>query len=158
MKKIMILSLALILLLAGCAVVAPSAPAQADEATAAAPEEATGAPVEETQAAAPPKEPAASFIDVGAQEFEALIAQGHTLLDVRTQGEYDEGHIEGSTLIPVDELKARVAELDDSEGVLVYCRSGNRSVTASDILTGEGFDPVYNLVGGIRAWEAYKSE
>lgn len=75
------------------------------------------------------------------------------LLDVRTQAEYEEKHIPGSILIPVDELEKRAeAELTDKEKVIfVYCRSGNRSNTASNILAELGYTKVYNL-GGIIDW------
>jgi len=75
------------------------------------------------------------------------------LLDVRTQEEYDEKHIPGSILIPVDELEKR-AELelpDKNAEIFVYCRSGRRSVTASEILVRLGYTGVYNL-GGINDW------
>jgi rhodanese-related sulfurtransferase len=98
------------------------------------------------------------MIDNTPQEFEENIQGEHLLLDVRTQGEYDEGHIEGSTLIPVNELEGRLDEISEYKNlpVLVYCRSGNRSVTASNILLENGFTDVHNLLGGIRAWNNYK--
>ena len=75
------------------------------------------------------------------------------LLDVRTQGEYEERHIPESVLIPLDELKKRAeAELPDKDKVVfVYCRSGNRSTTASSILAELGYKKVYNM-GGISDW------
>ncbi len=78
-----------------------------------------------------------------------------TLLDVRTQQEQKEdGYIEGAKLIPLHELKKRVNELTPSrrKKVIVYCRSGHRSVTASRVLADEGYHP-YNLEGGIREWK-----
>jgi rhodanese-related sulfurtransferase len=75
------------------------------------------------------------------------------LLDVRTEEEYAESHIPKSVLIPVDELENRAeSELKDKNAeILVYCRSGNRSVTASEILIDLGYSKVYNL-GGIIDW------
>lgn len=75
------------------------------------------------------------------------------LLDVRTQEEYAEGHIENSLLIPVDVLEEEAeVKLSDKEApIFVYCRSGNRSVTASKILIDLGYKNVYNL-GGIKDW------
>ena len=75
------------------------------------------------------------------------------LLDVRTQEEYEEKHIPGSILIPVDELEKRAeTELPDkNKDIFVYCRSGNRSTTASNILSELGYKKVYNL-GGIIDW------
>ncbi len=94
------------------------------------------------------------------EEFEAAMEGEYLLLDVRTQGEYDAGHIYDPTLIPVDELGSRISEIEDykDKPVLVYCRSGNRSTTASNILISNGFTQVHNLLGGIGAWNAYKGE
>ena len=76
-----------------------------------------------------------------------------TLLDVRTLQEYRDKHIPGSVLIPLDELrnKAPVKLNDKQKTIFVYCRSGNRSVSASRILIGLGYENVYNL-GGIIDW------
>ena len=78
------------------------------------------------------------------------------ILDVRTKGEYDSGHIYGATLIPVTELQARIGELAShvNDEILVYCGSGGRSKTASGILDSNGFTKVYNMLGGITAWNS----
>lgn len=75
------------------------------------------------------------------------------LLDVRTAQEYEEGHIEGSVLIPVSELAARIAELpqDKDAPIVIYCRSGRRSADATPILFAQGYTNVYDL-GGIISW------
>jgi len=75
-----------------------------------------------------------------------------TVLDVRTQSEYDSGHIKNAKLIPVTELEERLDELSKTDEILVYCRSGVRSQTASQILVDNGFLHVYNMLGGISAW------
>lgn len=78
------------------------------------------------------------------------------ILDVRTQSEYDERHLENSILIPVTELDTRIEELSqykDAE-ILVYCRTGVRSVQASNILDSHDFNKVFNMLGGINAWES----
>jgi len=79
-----------------------------------------------------------------------------TILDVRTPGEYATGHIKRSKLIPVAELAARISELESlkDKPILVYCHSGNRSLSASHILSKHGFTKVSNLRGGITAWTA----
>ena len=61
-------------------------------------------------------------------------------------------------MIPVGELESRLGEISDykDKPVLVYCRSGNRSVTASNVLIDNGFTEVHNLLGGIGAWNSYK--
>jgi len=87
------------------------------------------------------------------QAKERIDAGGVILLDVRTQEEYDAGHIEGSTLIPLAELKDRAeSELPDKAAeILVYCRSGNRSKTASEELLQMGYVNVSDM-GGINDW------
>jgi len=75
------------------------------------------------------------------------------ILDVRTQQEYDSGHIPNVILIPVGELKDRLGELDETKAILVYCKSGGRSAQASQLLGDNGFPEVYNLEGGIVAWQ-----
>lgn len=78
------------------------------------------------------------------------------VLDVRDQWEYDEGHLCGVILIPLGELATRISELEpykDTE-IIVYCRTGGRSETGSLFLVNQNFTKVYNMVGGILAWEA----
>ena len=73
------------------------------------------------------------------------------LLDVRTPAEHASHAIEGSYLIPVQELSARIAELPRDKEIVVYCRVGNRSAFASAHLARLGYN-VKNLEGGIAAW------
>jgi rhodanese-related sulfurtransferase len=78
------------------------------------------------------------------------------ILDVRTQSEYDEGHLENAVLIPVNELESRVDEIlqyRDTE-IIVYCQAGGRSAQASSILDSNNFTKVFNVLGGITAWES----
>ncbi len=82
-------------------------------------------------------------------------SQNVLLLDVRTQNEYvNDGRIEGSILIPVNALEKNLAKLEahKDKKILVYCRSGNRSITASRILSKNGFK-AYNVDGGIVEWK-----
>ena len=78
------------------------------------------------------------------------------VLDVRTQREYGSGHIYGAVWIPYTELEARIGELAGHEDheIIVYCRSGGRSVTASGILDSYNFTEVYNMLGGFLAWQS----
>jgi rhodanese-related sulfurtransferase len=75
-----------------------------------------------------------------------------TLLDVRTVSEYKEEHLRGTTLIPLQQLDTHTDKLESRKEtkILVYCRSGNRSVAASRILEKHGFTPL-NIKGGILA-------
>jgi len=79
------------------------------------------------------------------------------ILDVRTPEEFKEdGHLKGAILIPVNILHQKVDELrkyKNDKIILVYCRSGNRSVLASRFLSNLGFK-VYNIKGGINEWKA----
>lgn len=74
-------------------------------------------------------------------------------LDVRQHGEYENGHLPGAKLIPVGELDKRLSELQKDTTLVVYCAIGGRSRVASQLLAGKGFSKVYNLSGGIKAWE-----
>ena len=93
--------------------------------------------------------------NVSAQEFAKLIISTTPLiLDVRTENEYKDGHIPNSKLISVQDLEKRVSEISKyrERDILLYCRSGNRSRTASDILLRHNFKKVYNLETGIKGW------
>jgi rhodanese-related sulfurtransferase len=78
------------------------------------------------------------------------------ILDVRTPQEFSQGHIKGAQLIPVYDLSNRIQELAPFKDrpILVYCHSGNRSTTASRILKKNGFTKIFNLQGGITAWNS----
>jgi rhodanese-related sulfurtransferase len=76
------------------------------------------------------------------------------LLDVRTQEEYDRnGRIAGTKLIPLDQLGNRLNELNSEDTIVCICRSGNRSGFACGTLQRAGFKQVYNLTGGMLAWQ-----
>lgn len=79
--------------------------------------------------------------------------QPHLLIDVRTPQEFADGHIPGAVNIPVDALASRLAEVPQGQPVVVYCRSGNRSATASQILAGAGYTSIYDM-GAIFDWQA----
>ena len=81
--------------------------------------------------------------------------QDAVFLDIRDEGEYRAGHIPEAVHIPLKQLPQRVAELEKlkSRPVIAYCRSGSRSGGAGSILKKNGFETVYNLGGGIMAWQ-----
>jgi rhodanese-related sulfurtransferase/rubrerythrin len=94
-----------------------------------------------------------------AREFMAEHKEGsYTLLDVRQPFEYQEAHLPGATLISLPTLPDLVGSLDPGKPTLVYCRSGARSRTAGQFLTHQGFRRVFNLTGGIQAWEGRPAE
>lgn len=77
----------------------------------------------------------------------------HLLLDVRTPEEFASGHIPGAVNIPVESLQSRLSEISSDQDIVVYCRSGNRSAQASQILAQAGYSAIYDL-GGIINWSA----
>ena len=76
------------------------------------------------------------------------------MLDVRTPEEFAEGHIPRALLIPMQELEKRLSEVPKDRQAYVYCRSGVRSVKASEILAKAGFTRIENVEGGFMAWQA----
>ena len=79
-----------------------------------------------------------------------------TLLDVRTVEEFkQDGRIAGAKLIPLGQLSSNINMLDKSKKVLVYCRSGNRSTSASRILGNSGFIAI-NMSDGMNGWKSEK--
>ncbi len=98
-----------------------------------------------------------NITSVSAPEFEQQIkADSVQLLDVRTPQEYAEGHIAGAVNIDVqsDDFQPTARqELSKDSTILVYCRSGRRSLDAAEILTHLGYR-VVNLKGGILEWQA----
>jgi rhodanese-related sulfurtransferase len=93
-------------------------------------------------------------LEVTVEEAYQLVDEGAFLLDVRTQGEWDEFHAPMATLIPLDELEARVDEVPTDREVVVICRSGNRSQVGRDILLTAGHPSVTSSAGGMNAWAA----
>ncbi|MFN3980858.1 MAG: rhodanese-like domain-containing protein [Caldilinea sp.] len=75
----------------------------------------------------------------------------HVLLDVRTPQEFASGHIPGAINISIDELTGRLSEVPQDKPVVLYCRSGNRSNQAAQILDRAGYTQIYDL-GGIINW------
>ena len=78
------------------------------------------------------------------------------ILDVRTEGEFAEGHIQDAQNIDVlqDDFKEKVATLDKNKPVMVYCKMGGRSAKAAGILKDMGFTTILDLEGGYTAWKA----
>lgn len=99
--------------------------------------------------------PENSYIQISAEQAKTIMdeQEDYILLDVRTQGEFVEGYIEGAVLIPDTEIKRRAEEeLPDKDAIiLVYCRSGNRSKRAAEALADLGYTNVQEF-GGITDW------
>ncbi len=79
--------------------------------------------------------------------------EGYNLIDVRQPKEYADQHLPGAILIPLGELKDRLADIDPAKPTIVYCRSGVRSRSAAILLLAAGRTEVVSMAGGINAWE-----
>jgi rhodanese-related sulfurtransferase len=96
-----------------------------------------------------------STVDLTVSEFSSKVTEaGIITLDVRTPGEFNEGHIEGAQLIDFQSgnFESEIATLDKSKTYAVYCRSGSRSGQAVKIMSDAGFTNLYNLDGGVIDW------
>lgn len=94
----------------------------------------------------------------GPEQFDALRAEqpGTILLDVRTRGEYVQGHIDGSTLVPLDQLGASLSQLAAAAApIIVICHSGARASTAATALRRAGKQDVHVLGGGVSSWAGH---
>jgi rhodanese-related sulfurtransferase len=78
--------------------------------------------------------------------------QGAFFLDVRTQQEWDQFRVAGSTLIPLDELPNRLNELPKDQDIVVVCQSGQRAQSGVKLLKKAGFSRVSFMSGGLQAW------
>ncbi|NOR44560.1 MAG: hypothetical protein GQ534_03160 [Candidatus Delongbacteria bacterium] len=97
----------------------------------------------------------ANYKAVNAKEAKEIIANiSPLILDVRTMGEYNRGFIEGSKLLPVQNIQREFTKLLDykDKPILIYCATGNRSTVAARILIQNGFKNIYNMRYGIAEW------
>jgi rhodanese-related sulfurtransferase len=94
--------------------------------------------------------------DVEVEQFEKMWKEKQGIvLDVRTKKEFEEGHIPGAVNLDINALdfEKRIGELDKGKTYLVHCASGVRSVRACDRMGRLEFKELYNLKGGMRAWQ-----
>ena len=100
------------------------------------------------------------YMNITAEEAKQIMdtEEGYIILDVRTQEEYDQGHIPGAILIPDTEIKAEAENVltDKAQLILVYCRSGRRSKLAAEALVELGYTNIKEF-GGIIDWP-YETE
>jgi rhodanese-related sulfurtransferase len=90
--------------------------------------------------------------EVSAPDAKQLIDAGAQLIDVRTDVEFEAGHIPGSRHIPLADVQRESASLDQGKPVILYCRAGNRSGPAADAFAASGWD-AYSIEGGLVAWD-----
>ena len=102
----------------------------------------------------------AVYVNIAAEEAKQLMdsEEGYIILDVRTQEEYDEGHIPGAIVISHEEIAEKAEEVvtDKDQLILVYCRSGRRSKIAAEALVELGYTNIKEF-GGIIDWP-YETE
>ena len=119
---------------AAVAAVAPATPAQSVEAVPAA------------------EAPKATITDIDWNKALEMSKAGAVLIDVRTPAEVAEGMAPGAINIPLQEIEQRLSEFPKDKDLLIYCRSGKRSMAASNFLIENGYDKVFNVVGGFLAF------
>jgi hydroxyacylglutathione hydrolase len=101
--------------------------------------------------------PVARIEQIGAEELNARLQKGDlSVLDVRRQGEWDAGHIDGANWWPLDNFRVSPPEIDHDSALAVHCKSGYRSIIASSLLERAGFHHVLNVLGGFDAWQQAK--
>jgi rhodanese-related sulfurtransferase len=85
-------------------------------------------------------------------------AEPPLLVDVRTEGEWEEGRIGGAANLPLSQLRDRLGELPSNRAIVVYCSTGYRSAIAASVMQREQIPEVSDLVGGLGAWDAARLE
>jgi rhodanese-related sulfurtransferase len=92
-----------------------------------------------------------NYININNENLRKLIKEDILLLDIRTKEEYEEKNIPNSINIQLNDLLYNIDEIEEykNKKIVVYCRSGHRSITACNLLSMEGFSNLYNLEKGI---------
>ncbi len=91
-------------------------------------------------------------VEITPAQANTKFQQGAFFLDVRSQAEWEQFHIAGSTLIPLDQLQNRLGELPKDQDIVVVCLSGHRAQSGVTILQQAGFKKITYLSGGLQAW------
>lgn len=102
-----------------------------------------------------------AYQDIDPQKFDELINSGNCeIIDVRTPEELDYGYIDGYKLINMydPEFFNELEKIEKGKTYLIYCRSGARSARTCEIMFDMGYDNLYNLDGGILAWNRFKGK
>lgn len=96
---------------------------------------------------------AGAVVNVDTAKIQELQGQGVRVVDVRSPGEYEGGHIPGAVNEPIDTFAQSSASWDKTQPVIIYCQSGNRSQIAIDQLKQAGYQgTIYHLANGIMEW------
>jgi rhodanese-related sulfurtransferase len=96
--------------------------------------------------------PGAKPVEITPAQAYAKYLQGAFFVDVRSQEEWDQFHIQKSILIPLDQLQNRLTEIPKDQDIVVVCLSGHRALSGTAILQQAGFKRVSCLSGGLQAW------
>ena len=93
--------------------------------------------------------------EISPQQAAEMQRQSSPIVDVRENDEWSAGHIAGAIHIPLSEISTRLNELETYKNspIIMQCRSGARSAKAADVLVKAGFSRVFNLTGGLNAWQ-----
>jgi rhodanese-related sulfurtransferase len=89
--------------------------------------------------------------EVSALDAKKIIESGGQVVDVRTEVEYEAGHIPGARHVPLADVQREAGGLAKDKPVIIYCRSGNRSGPAADAFAASGWDG-HSIEGGLIAW------
>lgn len=100
----------------------------------------------------PTKDEREPFTRLTPQEAREMLDNGAVIIDVREPHEYESGHVPDATLIPVNTVYARRAELPTDKDVIFVCAVGQRSALAAEMAAAAGLTRLFNLDGGTDAW------
>ena len=153
MKKMVGLAFCTAFLVAGCNETPKQETATVEtKAPAAVAAVAPATPAQSVEAAPAAEAPKATITDIDWNKALEMSKAGAVLIDVRTPAEVAEGMAPGAINIPLQEIEQRLAEFPKDKDLLIYCRSGKRSMAASNFLIENGYDKVFNVVGGFLAF------
>ena len=152
MKKLIGLAFCTAFLVAGCNETPKQEAATVEKkAPAAVAAVAPATPAQSVEAAPAAEAPKATITDIDWNKALEMSKAGAVLIDVRTPAEVAEGMAPGAINIPLQEIEQRLSEFPKDKDLLIYCRSGKRSMAASNFLIENGYDKVFNVVGGFLA-------
>lgn len=94
--------------------------------------------------------------NISPKQARELIDKGNDvfILDVRTKDEYNDAHIKGANLIPIQELEQNINKIPKDKKVVVHCAKGKRSAKACEMLKDKGLKELYNVEGGLNQWKS----
>jgi len=98
------------------------------------------------------------YTDISSEEYQEQFQSGdkgeYQFIDVREVDEYEDGHVAGTTNIPLSQFQARVGEISEDSPVVLICAAGGRSAQAAQFMASLGYEDLYNLTDGTKGWIA----